>query len=146
MRICPGPTACVSATHHSSDSQDRSSLANRTLASAPRLHLGVLYSEGITHHTALPCQHSEGPWVYCRELGMGNVHLIQACGLWASRRKDTAAASQSQEHHRACQQARPANKSCATKACVCCQGEAAEGGALWGSSWAAAVCCRVLSL
>lgn len=137
MRFCPGPTAHVSATHHSSESQDRSSVANRTgmldTGLPPQLHFGVLYP-GDTHHTALPCQHSEGPCLYCRELGMGSTHPIQVCGLWASRRKGTVASSQAGSITRACQQASPSNKSCGTKAQVCCVGGAAEGGTLWSCS------------
>lgn len=87
MRFGPEPTAHVSATHHSSESQDRSSLANRTgmldTGLPPQLHFGVLYPAD-THHTALPCQHSEGPCLYCRELGMGSTHPIQVRGLWRS--------------------------------------------------------------
>lgn len=152
MRIGPGPTARVSATHHSSESQDRSCLANRTgmldTCLSSQLHLGVLYSEGS--HTTQPCLAStqKGP-VYCRELGMGNVHPIQACGLWASRRKGTAASSQAGSITRACQQAGPSNKSCGTRACVCCVDGAAEGGTEGGTLWSsrsasakgAAECC-----
>lgn len=93
----------------------------------PQLHFGVLYPADM-HHTALPRQHSEGSCLYCRELGMGSTHPIQVCGLWASRRKGTAASSQAGSITRACQQARPSNKSCGTKARICCVGGAAEGG------------------
>lgn len=115
-----------------------------TLASPPQLHLGVLYSEGS--HITQPCLAStqKGP-VYCRELGMGNVHPIQACGLWASRRKGTAASSQAGSVTRACQQAGPSNKSCGTKACVCCIDGAAGWDALdsrSASAKCAAECCR----
>ncbi|EDL07002.1 unc-45 homolog A (C. elegans), isoform CRA_b, partial [Mus musculus] len=54
----------------------------------------------------------EGPCLYCRELRLGDVHPIQACGLWASRRKDTTASSHAGSIIRACQQAHPANKFC----------------------------------
>lgn len=132
MRIGPRPTARVSATHHSSESQDRSSLANRTgmldTGLPPQLHFGV-YCGHAPHSPAPPALRRA--CLYCRELGMGSLHPIQAPGLWASRRKGTAASSQAGSITRACQQARPSNKSCGTKARVCCVGGAAEGGTLW---------------
>lgn len=140
MRIGPGPKACISATITALrvriEGAWPTGLGCWTLTSPPQLHHGVFYSEGS--HTTQPCLAStqKGP-VYCRELEVGNMHPIQACGLWASRRKGTTASSQAGSITRACQQACPANKSCGTKACVCVGG-AAEGGTLWSSSWASA--------
>lgn len=148
MRISPGPTARVSATLTALrvrvEAAWPTGLGCWILASPPQLHFGVFYSEGS--HTIQPCLASaqKGP-IYCRELGMGNMHPIQACGLWASRRKGTTASSQAGSIARACQQARPSNKSRGTKACICVGG-AAEGGTRWSSSWAsvkyAAECCH----
>lgn len=77
MRISPGPTARVSATLTALrvrvEAAWPTGLGCWTLASPPQLHFGVFYSEGS--HTIQPCLAStqKGP-IYCRELGMGNMH------------------------------------------------------------------------
>lgn len=100
MRLGPRPTAHASATHRSTESQDRSSFGQQgwnagPLALSPSCTL-VFCSE-IIHYTALLCQHSEGSYI-CGKLGMGKVH--PSSSLWIMGiKKGTAASSQAVEHH-----------------------------------------------
>lgn len=145
MRLGPRPTAHASATHRSTESQDRSSFGQQgwnagPLALSPSCTL-VFCSE--RSHTTQPCPAStqKGP-IFVESWEWGRCILAQACGLWASRR--------AQQHPRkplsttrACQQAHRSNKLCGTEVCLCgVGGGAAEGGRLWAVAGHQQVCCR----